>query len=149
MRKILFLMAMTLTVFACNTSKAQTTTPRIGNNGTTADNTFRTLSSKYNAVTEAAGFDSVVPYTRTYLTDYKVTLAADSLRFGVPVVTKAYYGDVMRIYASGSSGTKITFSSAMSLYQTAGTATLSTGGKAIIVLMFDGVKWVEQSRVVQ
>lgn len=150
MKKLFSILAFSLAVLTVATlpkfSEAQSTTPRFGitkNN----DATGRVLNFAYVSVTDAAGADSVVSRANAWETIYRVTLT-DSLTFKAPVVTNCKAGDNIVIVASAASGTpKLKFSGTN--WVTAGTATLSTGLRAVIRLVFDGAKWVEASRVVQ
>ncbi|WP_315823009.1 hypothetical protein [Paraflavitalea speifideaquila] len=124
---------------------AQSTTPRFGitpNN----DNTGRSLTYKFAAKTDATGNDTFKIVPNAYKTIYRVTLT-DSLGFNVTSTLNCYAGDQIQIIASGASGTKVTFKG--SNWISAGTATLSSGLRAVLNLVFDGSKWVEVSRVVQ
>jgi len=136
---ILFLLAFTFTV------SAQSTSPRFGTLKN-QDNTGRGLTYKLVSVTDGTGADSVIAFPGAYKTYYKVTLI-DSLAFKQPVVTTSYLGDNIVIVATGASGTKVKFTG--SNWITTGTATLSSGGRAIIDLIFDGARWVESNRTVQ
>jgi hypothetical protein len=145
MRKRLYLIVTSL-LFLSVAGFSQSTSPRYG---TTAnqDNTGRILTYKYVSLTDATGADSVVARPREYETTYRVTLV-DSFTFKQPVITSCYAGDYIVIIASAASGTpKLKFTG--SNWITAGTATLSTGLRAVIKLVFDGAKWVEAGRVVQ
>jgi hypothetical protein len=141
MKKILFILA----VFISANTFAQSTAPRWGN-GANNDNTGRNVAFKYVTLTETAGTDSVTLNPNANFTFYRVALT-DSFYFKSPVVTRSYAGDEITIIASGASGTKLKF--AGTNYITAGTATLSSLGRAVLTLVFDGAKWVEKSRVVQ
>jgi hypothetical protein len=134
-----------IAIFAFAVVNAQSTSPRFG---TTAnqDNTGRALNWKYVSAVDAAGADSLALYPNAYNTTVRVTLT-DSFTLKQPNITRSYAADVINIVASGSSGAKLKFSG--SNFQTAGAATLSSGGRAVITLIFDGVKWVESARVVQ
>lgn len=136
---ILLLLSVTFTV------SAQSTSPRWGN-GANNDNTGRNLNYSYKTITEVAGADSATLTPSAFWTVVRVALT-DSFYFKSPVVTKSYAGDNLRIIASGASGTKIKF--AGTNFVTAGTATLSTSGRSVISLIFDGAKWVEAGRVTQ
>ena len=144
MKKILFA-AFALFVFSA--SKAQTTTPRYGTSRN-QDATYRGLNLGYSAITDAAGNDSVTIAPTRYWTNYKVTLT-DSLSFANPTTTGCYFGDVLVLIASGSSGNKLKFTTAATKFKTAGTATLSTGARTVITFVFDGANWVECARVTQ
>jgi hypothetical protein len=137
---ILVLISLTISSFA------QSVTPRFGTTSSD-DNTGRILTYKYAALTDAAGADSAILRPDNWNNIYKITLT-DSFTLKQPVVTASYFGDEIIIICSAASGTpKLKFSG--SNWVTAGTATLSTGLRAIISLRFDGAKYVEQSRVVQ
>lgn len=141
MKKILFVLFTICTLAAV----AQSTSPRFG---TTAgrDNTFRTLTCKLTALTDAAGADSATLSTSAYNT--LVTIAVlDSFALKSPTVTKAFLGDQLTIIATGTSGDMLKFTGTN--WVSAGTATLSSGLKAVVRFIFDGAKWVEASRVVQ
>jgi hypothetical protein len=145
MKKYIYLIIVCFTLFAVGAS-AQSTTPRYGT-GANQDNTGRILTYKYVSLTDAVGADSVIARPREYSTLYRVVLV-DSFTFKQPVITSCYAGDYITIVASAASGTpKMKFTG--SNWITAGTATLSTGLRAVIRLVFDGAKWVEVSRVVQ
>ena len=62
-------------------------------------------------------------------------------------IVSSYAGDNIKIIATGASGTKIKFYG--TYWKTTGTATLSTTGRAVIDLVFDGAYWVEANRTVQ
>ena len=139
MKKLLFILSFLIAVVAVN---AQSTSPRFGT-AKNQDNTGRVLTYNYVAVTDATGADSVIITPAAYQTFYRVTLT-DSLTFKQPVLKASYAGDHITIIASGASGTFIKFTG--SYWVTSGTATLSTGGRSIISLTFDGAKWVENVR---
>ena len=141
MKKILFVL---LTFVAFNVN-AQSTTPRWGS-GAGNDNTFRTMTLNYKSITDAAGADSIALNPSAYSSVVRLALV-DSFYFKSPVVTRSFAGDNLTIIASGASGKKVKF--AGTNFISAGTATLSTGGRSIISFIFDGAKWVEASRVTQ
>lgn len=141
MKKILFAIA----VLFSAASMAQSTAPRWGS-GANNDNTGRSFSYKFVTLTEVAGTDSITLNPNANKTIYRVALT-DSFYFKSPTVTRSYAADELVIVASGASGTKLKF--AGTNFITAGTATLSSLGRAVITMIFDGAKWVEKSRVVQ
>lgn len=146
MKKFLFALMLGITMMmACNDTNAQSTSPRFG---TTAgrDNTFRPLKLAYTTLTDAAGADSTTLVPTRFDNVYRVAMT-DSLYFKSPTVTNCYAGDRMTIIATGDSGDKLKF--AGTNFITAGTATLSSSGAAVINLVFSGAKWIEASRVVQ
>ena len=124
---------------------AQSTSPRFGTTPNN-DNTGRVLTYKYKALTDAAGADSALLTPSAWKTVVRLTML-DSFYMKSPTVTASYAGDQVQIVASGASGTKIKF--AGTNWISAGTATLSSGGRAVISFVFDGAKFVEASRVVQ
>lgn len=128
--------------FAVN---AQSTSPRWGT-GANNDNTGRVLTYAYKSITDAAGADSTQLVNTAYSTTVRVALV-DSFYFKNPNVTKSYASDRLVIVASGASGTKLKFNNTN--FISAGTATLSTNGRAVISFVFDGAKWVEDGRYVQ
>ena len=124
---------------------AQSTLPRWGT-GANNDNTGRVLTYAYKSITDAAGADSTQLVNTAYSTTVRVALV-DSFYLKSPVVTKSYTSDRLVIIAVGASGTKLKF--AGTNFISAGTATLSTNGRAVISFVFDGAKWVEDGRYVQ
>lgn len=145
MRKRIYIALVACLLFA-TAGFSQSATPRYGTTPN-QDNTGRILTFRFVTLTDAAGADSVVGRPKDYETTYRVTLV-DSFTFKQPVITSCYAGDYITIIASAASGTpKLKFTG--SNWITAGSATLSTGLRAVIRLVFDGAKWVEVSRVVQ
>jgi hypothetical protein len=144
MKKYILLAILAVGMFTAN---AQTATPRYGTSKN-QDATYRPLSLGYAAITDGTGNDSVTIAPTRYWTNYKVTLT-DSISFANPTTTSSYFGDVLVLIASGTSGNKLKFTTAATKFKTAGTATLSTGGRTIITFVFDGANWVESSRVTQ
>lgn len=141
MKKFIALILGTISILSAS---AQSTTPRYF--GANNDNTGRALTYNWIAKTDATGADTLKFIPNGYKTTVRATLT-DSLGLSISSVTKSYAGDQMQVIASGASGTKVKFIG--SNFQTAGTATLSSGLFAIISLVFSGTKWVEYSRVVQ
>lgn len=141
MKKLIFIL-FSVCIF---NAVAQSTSPRFGT-VSNKDNTFRTLTNKLVTVTDAAGADTVTLATTGYNNLIKIA-ALDSLTLGSPTVTKCFLGDQMTLLVTGTSGDKLKFTG--SNWVSAGTATLSSGLKAVITFIFDGAKWVESGRVVQ
>jgi hypothetical protein len=139
-----FFALLTATLFIVAVSFAQSTTPRFGTG--IKDNTGRTLTYAYVTTTDAAGADSTTLNPNAWQTIVRVALV-DSIYYKSPVVTRSYAGDKITIVASGASGKFIKF--AGTNFISAGTATLSSGGRAVIGFVFDGAKWVEAYRTVQ
>ena len=141
MKKFLFAVALILSATLVN---AQSTAPRFG---TTAgsDNTYRGLNLAYQSVTDASGMDTVTLRTNKYTNFVRVTLT-DTITF-TPVVTSCKAGDELVVIASGASGRRVKFIG--SGFQSAGSATLSSGGVAVVTFVFTGTIWAEKTRVVQ
>lgn len=142
MKKIVIL-SLAVIGFVFSTT-AQSTTPRYTPTG---GHTGAVLGYAWFNKTEATGNDTLKISPNAYSTTYRVTLAADSLAITLKSNANAYAGDHITVIASGASGTKVTFKG--TTFQTAGTATLSSGGYAILSLVFSGTKWVEKDRLVQ
>ena len=133
-------------IFIASASFAQSTSPRFGTLKN-QDNTGRVLTYKLISVTDAAGADTTIIKANAFTTLVKVA-SVDSVMFGQPVVTSCAYGDKLEIIATATTGTpKLKFTG--DKWKSAGTATMSTGLRAVINFVFDGSKWVEYSRVVQ
>ena len=126
-------------------ASAQSTSPRFG---TTAgrDNTYRVLTNTYTSVTDAAAADTTSFTPKAYHSIVRVALV-DSLTFKIASTSTSYAGDRIEIIASGSSSKFLKFTGSNML--TAGTGTLSTNGRLIVTLIFDGSKWVEAYRTAQ
>ena len=138
---ILFFIA--LISFAC--VNAQSTSLRFGTTKND-DNTGRVLTYAYKSITDGTGADSALLVPAAYKTYVRIALT-DSFYLKSPTVTKSYAGDILVIVSSGSSGSKLKF--AGTNFISAGTATLSSSGRAVITFVFDGAKWVESGRVIQ
>ena len=133
-------------LLVASSAMSQSTSPRFATtkNG---DNTGRVLTYGYVNLTDAAGADSVVLNPRFYQSYYQIVLL-DSFTLKQPTLTSSYAGDHITIICTAASGTPfLKFSG--SNWVTTGKATLSTNLRAVIDLIFDGSKWVEQNRVVQ
>lgn len=126
---------------------AQSTSPRFGTLKN-QDNTYRQLTNKIGTVTDAAGNDTVTVTPNAFATINKVTMTDSvSIKFAP---ASSYYGDTYKLLVTGASGTKVVkfVGSYVTLGATGEMRLTSTKG-AIIVFVFDGAKWVEQSRVLQ
>lgn len=141
MKKI-FLLALFVSFAAI--AMAQSTSPRFGT-AKNQDNTFRILTNAYTTATDAAGADSTTVNPAAFNSIIRVALT-DSLTFRNPVVTRSFAGDQLTIVATGASGNRVKFTG--SNWVSAGTATLSSGGSAVITFVFNGSKWAERSRSV-
>lgn len=139
--KTFFALFFALIAFNAN---AQSTSPRFGT-AAGQDNTFRVLTNAYRTVTDAAGADSASVSPAAFNSIIRVALT-DSITFRNPVVTRSFAGDQLTIIATGTSGNRVKFTG--SNWITAGTATLSSGGSAVITLVFNGTRWAERSRAV-
>jgi hypothetical protein len=154
-----YIALISLIFIVCIASFGQYTYPRVGATSTD-DNTARTLTYKYVVVIEKAGFDSIVPRPNAYQTTYKVSVTNDSIRFSSPVLTNCYFGDIIRIVITGTSGKKVTFAGVTNYLNskwvttttastglTTGSIVLGSKGKAEIEFVFDGAVWIESGRV--
>lgn len=141
MKSLIFLFSLLAVAFMAD---AQSTSARFSS--ASSGQTGASLNYRYVSVTDVAGADSIAPAPFAFTTYYRVSLL-DSFTMKQPVISRCYAGDQIVLIASGTSGDKLKFSG--SNWQTAGTATLSSGLRAVITLVFDGAKWVEASRVVQ
>ena len=137
---VIFLLAISIAMYG------QSTSPRFGTLKN-QDNTGRVLNYKVVTVTDVTGADSTVVSSNAYTTIYNVTLK-DSLTLKQPIVTNCYFGDKIEIILTAPSGTPF-LKFYGSNWKTAGKATLSTGLKGIIELVFDGAKWIEEGRYIQ
>lgn len=141
MKKFLFAVALMLSATFAN---AQSTSPRFATTNS-GDNTYRGLSLSYTSVTDAVGADTTTLRTNKF-TNYVRVALVDSLTL-TPVVTSCKAGDELVVIATGTSGNKLKFTG--TAFQSAGTATLSTGTTAVLTFVFTGAKWAEKSRIVQ
>ena len=141
MKKFLFAVALMLSATFAN---AQSTAPRFG---TTAgsDNTYRPMTLNYQSVTDASGVDTVTLRTNKFTNFVRVTLT-DTVSLSA-VVTSCKAGDELIVVATGSSGRRVKFVG--SNFVSAGSATVSTNGTAIVTFLFTGTVWAEKSRIVQ
>lgn len=124
---------------------AQSTSPRFGTLKN-QDNTYRVLTLKKSAIVDAAGNDTLSVSPNAFYS-YVTCTAVDSFSVKIGSAANSYFGDNVQLIVSGSSGAKVKFVG--SLIKSAGTATLSSNGRAIISFIFDGAYWVESARVVQ
>lgn len=124
---------------------AQSTSPRFGTLKN-QDNTYRVLTLKKAAIVDAAGNDTVSVSPNAFFS-YVTCDAVDSVTVKIGSVANSYFGDNIQLIVSGTSGKKVKFIGSNLL--TAGTATLSSNGRAVVTFVFDGAKWVESARVVQ
>ena len=138
------LISFLIAIIAIVSVNAQSTSPRWGS-AKNEDNTGAVLTWKYTTLNDAIGADSVIIAPNAYFSVYKFTVV-DSIYFKTPVLKNSYLGDNISLIATGSTGGKIKFASTNLV--TSGTATLSSGGKAVIKFIFDGAKWVESDRSV-
>lgn len=142
MKKILFTLVFGALALA---SQAQSTAPRFGTTSN-RDNTGRVITYGYATLTDAVGADSVSYKPENFESIVRIALV-DSVYVKSPVVTTSYAGDRLVFVASGASGKLLKF--AGTNFISAGTATLSAGGRAVVNFIFDGAKWVEAYRTVQ
>lgn len=147
----IFLLSLIALATFTNTASAQSTVPRWGSGSGGYNpawgNTGRDLNYKYFAYRDTTAADTFKIRPNAYLTVINFTLK-DSLKIQIPSTTNCFTGDQITIICTAPSGTPF-LNFAGTNFQTAGKATLSTGLRAVIGLVFDGAKWVETNRVVQ
>jgi hypothetical protein len=131
---------------------AQTTTPRTGV-GTNQDLTYRQFKFAYTSITDATPADTTRLKLNAFHTLVKCASVVDSITIYPNDVTQCYGGDKLEIVVINSSGAghklKVIGGNVEFNNGQTGSIALTSAKRANIVLLFDGVKWVEQSRVVQ
>lgn len=144
---LLFLFA--ATTMLTFSASAQSLTPRFGTKPN-QDNTFRAMTLHAFTVPDSTLGDSIsiIPTAfDNYYTDSVSSTYNGTFKFGAVNTTQLHQYDHVTITAIGASGNTVTFSAVG--WKTAGTATLSSHGRAVLTFIFDGVYLVEKSRVVQ
>lgn len=141
MKKFLFAVALMLSATFAN---AQSAIPRFGTNAG-SDNTYRGLSLNWQSVTDASGMDTLTLRTNKFTNHVRIALT-DTISL-LPVVTSCKAGDELIVVATGSSGRRVRFVG--SGFQSAGSATTSSGGTIVVTFIFTGSVWAEKSRIVQ
>lgn len=142
--------------FAITALSAQHTTPRTGT-GANNDNTFRAMTIKYVAVTDAAGLDTAKLNLNAFETNIKIASLTDSIAFNFTPITNCYYGDKVNITIVNSSGSAHAVKWAGPNIESATTTTggavgtmyLTSAKRATVSFIFNGVDWVEVSRMIQ
>lgn len=131
--------------------KADTTIiPRWGT-GVNQDNTGRILTYRYLLATDATGADTVKLAPRAFSTIIQYS-AVDSLSFSLSNVTQCYIGDELQVLVTNSSGSGhlVKFVGTGWQFGSSGASiTLTASKRANIAFIYDGIYWVEQSRLVQ
>lgn len=141
-----YFIAIIVLAFSIN-AIAQSTSPRFGT-AKNQDFTARQLNYKIGTVTDASGNDTVTVTPNAFQTYNKLTMTDSvSIKFAP---ASSYYGDNYKLIVTGASGTKVVkfVGSYVTLGATGEMRLTSTKG-AVITFIFDGAKWVEQSRVLQ
>lgn len=153
MKNLIFIF-LTLITVAVN---AQSTTPRTGNAGN-IDNTYRKLNYKYVPVTaDAAGLDTLLVKPNAFHTQYFIASLTDSVAINVTTIANSYLGDELSLIITNSSGSNHAVKWAGAYIQSAttttggavGTAYLTSSKRAVINFVFNGLVWVEVSRMIQ
>lgn len=148
MKKFLFISF----VLGVLTALAQYTTPRFGITPGD-DNTGRVLTYNFVGTAEATGPDTIKIAPNAYETLVRPSgTIKDSLKINVTNITRCRVGDRLTCVFQNSSGSghKIVFIGSNFQFSSSGaTITLVTLKRATITFIFDGVTWVEVSRVVQ
>lgn len=124
--------------------------PRWGT-GANNDNTGRVLTWRYLLATDAAGADTVKLAPRAFSTTIQYS-AVDSLAFSLSSLTQCYIGDELQVLITNSSGSGhlVKFVGTGWQFGSSGASiTLTASKRANIAFVYDGIYWVEQSRLVQ
>ena len=141
---------LSLIILLCLTvgvSFAQYTAPRWGTTKN-KNNTGSVLTFNKVDYTFATGVDTLKLSPAASETYVQVPAMTDSLLVQIVTVKASYFGDKIYITTSASGATrKLKFTT--SNVTGAGTASPGSGKRVIIVLMFEGTKWVEVSRYVE
>ena len=134
---------------------AQSTTARLGGAANT-DNTYRRLNYKQVDVTDAAGLDTITLVPKNFHTLVRIPSLVDSVTLYIPSTAFSYAGDEVELVVTNSStGKCVRFSAAnlapatVTVGSQNGTMYVTASKRAVISFVFDGVKWVERSRMVQ
>jgi hypothetical protein len=115
------------------------------------DNTGRIMTWRYFTPTDAAGADTAKLYPRAYTTIIKYT-AVDSLAFSISNTSQSYIGDELTFIVTNSSGSghQVKFVGTGWQVGSGGAAIALTASKrANINFVYDGIYWVETSRLAQ
>ena len=132
------------------TTFGQYTTPRFGT-AKNQDNTARVLTYKFISTADAAGADTVKFSPNAYTTISRPSAAlrvSDSIQYSITSTTTSYVGDKIECQFLAGAGTcKVKFIGS-NWKAGSGTTTLSmsSGTRASISFVFDGVYWIEVSR---
>lgn len=131
-------------------ANAQTVTPRTGT-GANNDNTFRAMTVKYVAVTDATGNDTAKINFNAYQTLVRIDTLKDSVSLNFTPVTRCYFGDRATVVVkNGASGSKVKLAGSNIEVGSSGTTLSITASKlAVIEFVFNGYKWLETNRIVQ
>jgi hypothetical protein len=109
------------------------------------------MTFRYFTATDAAGADTVNIFPRAYQTLIQYT-ATDSLAFAISSLSQSYIGDqiTLTVLNIAGSGHQVKFIGSNWQFGSGGAAMALTASKrASITFMFDGVYWLEQSRLAQ
>jgi len=138
---IIFLLLFSVAVFG------QHTTPRFGT-APNQDNTGRVLTYSYSAYTFVSGVDSLKLSPNAYETFINAGAMVDSLTIQFKNVKSSYVGDQVTVFGYGSGGSfKLKIGSTNCSVGT--TLTAASSKYVSIKFVFDGIKWIEQSRFTQ
>lgn len=128
----------------------QSTSPRFGITKS-KDNTGRVLTYKFVSTADAAGADTVKLSPNAWATIVRPSSAlivSDSIQYQIASTTASYVGDQIQcMFLAGAGTCKVKFIGT-NWKVGSGTATLSmsSGTRATITFVFDGVYWIEVSR---
>lgn len=146
MKNIILIFAL----IAAISANAQTVTPRTGT-GANNDNTFRAMTVKYVAVTDATGNDTTKINFNAYQTLVRIDTLKDSVSLNFTPVSRCYFGDrATVIVKNGANAGKVKLAGSNIEVGSAGTTLSITAAKlAVIEFVFNGYKWLETNRIVQ
>jgi hypothetical protein len=105
---------------------------------------YANMKMSFTYITEKAGNDSANVTPLQFDNYIGITIANDSITLGKPVNTYAYVGDKVMIVVAGTSGKKLKFNTSW-WKSSASSFTTSTKARLVLVFLFDGVYWVQES----
>ena len=150
MKKIItsiFILALGVGLFAQTVTSGPFTYPRFGSaTGTVGNSCTNGACLNYREITKACKL-SATPDTLkitpdAYETVIKAT-ALDTLVITITSTAKLYMGDIIKIYATGTTTTNRFYFSGSSFFTNPDSSTTGATYKAYMKLMWDGAKFIE------
>jgi uncharacterized transporter YbjL len=148
MKKLIFLMAMIATMFAVQIEAQAQRFGTLKNQ----DNTYRALNIGLINYTLVTGVDTIKAIPNAFETHVKVsTTLSDSCAFQIKATTYSKLGDKIYICARSDASTrKFKLVSNTNLITGSTTSISLVANKSLVlVLYYDGTRWIEQDRFVQ